>query len=479
MKQWKETPIVLSKTLLYGILLVSLFLLYFLIMKKGVQVAILFASGPILVYVFLHFVKYPILPFILLFVTNYFIMGLTRYVHSLPGGIVIDVLLLLTLSIAFIRTFDRKISWQWAANPLSLLTGIWLMYCVLLLFNPLGKPMNWLAGIRGIAVYMFLFPILTVVLFNKYKYLKIFMLIWSVLTLLAVVKVMMQKYVGFDDGEKYWLYVLDGARTHIIYSGTRYFSFFTDAAAFGCGMAFSFIVFSIYAIYCPQRTLKIYFWLVALSAGMGMMASGTRAAIFIVFAGYMFYILLSKQWKIIIPGIIIVLSAFVFFQYTTIGQGNSEIRRMRTAFHRENDASYNVRFENQEKMKVFMQNHPFGVGIGSAKRSSGDDYMTDMPTDSSLVMIWVETGIIGLILFLSIFALVLIKGAYDVFFKIKDRELKGALSALLGGVAGMLVAGYGSEILQQFPNGPIVYISMAFILMGKRLDKKIADEKSA
>jgi len=102
-----------------------------------------------------------------------------------------------------------------------------------------------------------------------------------------------------------------------------------------------------------------------------------------------------------------------------------------------------------------------------AKRTEPGDLLHGLPTDSSMVFVWVETGIVGLSLFLLIYVVTLIKGTYDIWFTIQSRELRGLLSALLGGVAGMLLSSFGNEMLQQFPNGPIVYMCMAFIFMGQ------------
>jgi len=118
-------------------------------------------------------------------------------------------------------------------------------------------------------------------------------------------------------------------------------------------------------------------------------------------------------------------------------------------------------------MREFMKDHPFGVGIGEAKRTEPGDLLHGLPTDSSMVFVWVETGIVGLSLFLLIYVVTLIKGTYDIWFTIQSRELRGLLSALLGGIAGMLLSSFGNEMLQQFPNGPIVYMCMAFIFMGQ------------
>ncbi|MDD2498318.1 MAG: O-antigen ligase family protein [Desulfitobacteriaceae bacterium] len=294
---------------------------------------------------------------------------------------------------------------------------------------------------------------------------------------MAISKAFIQKYIGFDAAEHYWLYVMGGSSTHIIYTGVRYFSFFSDAASFGCGMGMSMVVFSLVAFQTPSKSLRFYFIAVALLAGYGMMISGTRAAIAIPFVGYTLFALLSKKWKIVIPGMVLIAFVFVFFKFTYIGHGNTEIRRMRSAFHVTKDASFKVRQNNQAEMHVFMKDHPFGIGIGKAKRSEPGDYMYKLPTDTSMVHLWVETGVVGLVLFLSIFLVTFVKGVYDIWFKIQDPQLRGVIVALLAGVAGMLVCSYGNETLLQFPNGPIIYVCMAFIFMSRRFDQAISNGK--
>ena len=465
------------RRLQYVIVFISISLFTFILLQYGLIPAFALSISPLLIYAIIQFVKEPIYALLGVFVANYFIMGVTRYVTGLQGGVVIDGLLLATLLFLLLYNLKNPFSWVSLHNPLTLLTGIWLVYCLVLVFNPETTLNHWAAGVRALAVYYFLFPVLTALLLNQFKYLKLFLFVWSVLTLLAIGKSLMQKFFGFDSAELYWLHVLGGSRTHIINSGVRYFSFFTDAASFGCNMGMSLVVFGITALYTHSKPLRVYYIAVALLAGYAMMISGTRAAIAVPFAGFAFFILLSKQLKIIIPGIILILALFVFFKFTYIGHGNTEIRRMRSAFNVTEDASYMLRKQNQEKMRVFMNDHPFGIGIGEAKRAEPGDNMYDLPTDSSMVFVWVETGIVGLILFLLIFLVVLLKGSYDVLIVIQNRELRGLLSALLGGVAGMLVSSYGNEMLQQFPNGPIVYMCMAFIFMGPKLDKEISENE--
>jgi teichuronic acid biosynthesis protein TuaE len=463
----------------YIFVFLSILTFTIVLLKFGWIQAIAISFIPLLLFAVIQLVKVPIYALFCVFIVNYFIMGVLRYIPGLQGGMVIDGLLLVTIFILLIYCFANPIPWRNLMNPLTILTGIWLVYCSILIFNPETSLDFWAAGVRSLAVYFFVFPVLITVLLNKYKYLKLFLFIWSVLTLSAIVKSLIQKFIGFDSAELYWLHVTGGSRTHIISTGVRYFSFFTDAASFGCNMGMSMVVFGVTALYIRSKPLRIFYITVALLAAYAMMISGTRAAIFVPFAGFATFLFLSKQWKIMIPGLVLIMLLFVFFKFTYIGHGNAEIRRMRSAFNATEDASFMLRQQNQEKMRTFMKTHPFGVGIGKAKRAVPGDYMYQLPTDTTFVYIWVETGIIGLTIFLTIFLYAFLRGSYILWFRIQDRELKGLLSALLGGIAGMLVSSYGNEMLQQFPNGPTVYMCLAFVLLGPQFDKEISDNEIA
>lgn len=456
----------------------GLFAIAMIILKINLNVGILFAVLPFLFLAAYYLFKNPYWLMMILFVANYIIMGLGRYILNLQGGIVIDILLLMIIIILFIRTvFFNGNYWQKTNNALTYLSLIWLIYCIAEIMNPYTTVEQWMTAVRGIGFYLFLFALLATALLNRYKDLKRILILWGALTILAVLKAIYQKFIGFDSDEAYWLFQEKGYVTHIIYSGIRYFSFFTDAANFGCSMGLSMVVFSISAFYIKDKHLRIYFIIVALLAGYGMIISGTRAALALPFVGYTVFIILSKRKKTFIGGAALILSVFLFFSSTNIGDGNANIRRMRTAFDIE-DPSLNVRLKNQQKMREFMSDNPFGIGIGKAKKAEEGDHMYGIATDSSLIYIWVETGIVGLVMYVFIFLFVLIRGAYDVLFRIKNLELKGILSAFVAGLAGMLFTGYGNEVLQQFPTGPILYILMAFIMMGRYFDKEIENQNT-
>ena len=258
---------------------------------------------------------------------------------------------------------------------------------------------------RSIAFYFFFIVVLTQLTMTEYKYLKYMLAVWSVLTLIAVGKACMQKFFGFNAAENYWLFVLGGRSTHIIHSGVRYFSFFSDAANFGGSMGLSMVVFSISALYYRNSWMKLYLLLVAAAACYGMLISGTRSALAVPFVGYSAFIMMSRNIKMIGAGVFLIIAAFIFLKFTTIGQGNSIIRRARSAFNT-NDPSFQVRLANQAKLRELMADKPFGAGLGhgggKAKTFAPNAALSQIPTDSWFVMVWVETGVVGILLHIGI-----------------------------------------------------------------------------
>ncbi len=174
-------------------------------------------------------------------------------------------------------------------------------------------------------------------------------------------------------------------------------------------------------------------------------------------------------------GLFAFLLAFVFLKFTTIGQENYQIRRMRTVFDKE-DASFLVRLENQQKIKNYMGKRPFGGGVGTAgnwgQRFSPDTFLADTPTDSWYVRIWAECGIIGLILHLAMLIYILIKCWLIILYKLKDPEIKQIMIALVSGYAGILLTSYGNGVLGQMPTGVLIYLSWAFIFISPKLERE-------
>lgn len=418
---------------------------------------------------------------VIMFIASYFIMGLSRYVPIPSIGMLADALLIITLIAAATQSGKDKVDWGNGDKTYLYACLIWLIYCTLEIINPYAVASAWFTYVRFVAFYAFFIALLVPAVFSRFKDLKKVIFLWSIFTLLAFLKAFMQKTSGFDTAEMRWLYAGGGASTHILGSGIRYFSFYTDAANFGSGMGMAMVVFIIIGAHTKQIKHKIYYILVGLAAGYGMMLSGTRSAMIIPFAGFAFYVLFSKNVKVVSIGSVFIIAAFVFFSMTNIGQGNAQIRRMRSAFNSEHDASYNLRKANQAKIKAYLEDKPFGVGIGlgggKAAKSAPGLYSTQIATDSWMVVLRVETGIVGLTLYLAIFIYLQLRGAYIVFFKIKDKQLRYILGAFLSGIFGIMISSYSNEVIAQFPNGIIIFFGQAFVFMGEKLDKELSEQK--
>jgi len=446
----------------------------YLFVFAGTSVGMVFYLVPLLLLFLMSCLSSPVRCFFLLYIASYFVMGVARYVtFPMPAGVILDILILFNFLCLCLHYIRGNPIGKLHFNPFLILSIFWMIFCLLEIINPMSSFSNWITTVRNIGIHIVLFQLLVFLNLDNLDKLRLFFGLWGTLIVLGALKAIGQKYIGFDRFESVWLYTY-GAHTHVIYSGIRYFSFFTDAANFGCHMGLGIVVFTILSFYEKVANRRVFYIAVALIAFYGLMISGTRAAIAVPFVGFAFFIILVKEWKWIVMGAVFLALAFSFFNLTTIGNSNGDIRRMRTAFSFTQDASFNVRLENQKKMRSFMSDHPFGIGLGASKHANEGDLIHGIATDSSFVFIWVETGIVGLILYVLLCLTILGFGTYYVLFVLKDNRIKSIVAASTAGLAGIMVAGYANEVLHQMPTGQTVYILMGIIMLSPVIDKKLA-----
>lgn len=411
---------------------------------------------------------------ILLIIMGFLVTGAARYVPA-PWGLTIDALLVLIYIALFFKGFSEKIPWNKAKSILTLLVTIWMGYILLQLGNPETQSREaWFYAMRGVALYQCLAIPLLFVLFNKPKDLHTFFIIWGILSILGTLKGVQQFFLGVDPFEQRWL-DQGGSETHILFGKLRIFSFFSDAGQFGASQAHAGVVFGILAFFRKGNfKLKTFFAFVALAGFFGMFISGTRGAIAVPAMGGIIFLILKKNIKVLLLGGALGVAVYIFFAHTTIGQGNAEIRRMRTAFD-PNEESLQVRLSNQRKLKGYLASRPFGGGVGATGnwglRFTPNTFLANTATDSWYVMIWSDTGMVGLVYYLFMILFILISGAYFVMYKLKDHLLKVQILALTCGVAGIMMASYGNGVFGQMPTGILMYVSIVFIFLSPQFDK--------
>ena len=93
-----------------------------------------------------------------------------------------------------------------------------------------------------------------------------------------------------------------------------------------------------------------------------------------------------------------------------------------------------------------------------------------------------ETGIVGLTLFLTIYISALLRGCYLIMFRIKNEELRGVLTAIACGIFGLMISAYGNAFFMQFPTGFMVILFLSVLLNGEHIDqlltKKLRTKKT-
>lgn len=452
------------------LLLFLLFLLaiYELITAGLSNFAIICLLPLVVVYIYITF-KWRMITFWTLIVVNYFLQMKDIHVPG-PMSLPDELLELILLAIAVIDT-EQDPHFSRAGNLMLLAVMIWCGFCTLEVFNDscnLGINIGaWFTGFRLLAIQLVWILLVFSVYISSPQILMTYLKLWALLAVFSAFWTYKQEYWGMTAAEKLWMETR-GRTTHIINGGTliRYFSTFSDAANYGCNAAASAVAFIIFGITNRLRKGKVFFLIVALIVIWGMFQSGTRTGIFCLAAGLMTYIFLSKSVKIAVPFTILFAIAGFLLVFTTIGNGNQQIRRMRSAFNK-NDASANVRDINQEAIKKYIKDAPWGIGMGMSPENvpANNKFrkLSTIPPDSEYVFIWVHTGPIGITVFVCCMALMLLGGCIVVLFKLRNKTLIGIGAGLCGAFVAIQLGGYANQVLYQYPNGLTFFGGMAIV----------------
>lgn len=389
--------------------------------------------------------------------------------QGIPMSLYNEMIEILLLFMAILNVKDTK--FERTANPMLVALLAWCGFCTLEVLNDtcnIGIDVgSWYTSARMIAFQLLYAFLVFSIYISKPKILIRYIFVWGALALFASFWVWKQQYIGLTSSENAWLQTR-GRSTHILQAGTliRYFSIYSDAANFGIGIASTAVAFLIFAITSKIKRHKIFFLIVGAACTWAIFPSGTRTAIACLMAGFAAYIFLSKSFKIAIP-VTILFALFLFIlAFTDIGQGNQQIRRMRSAFDK-NDASAGVRANNQKAMKKYLAEAPWGIGmhIGyqNAPANNKYTYMATVPPDSEYVFIWIHTGIIGITTFLICTAIMIIGACWIVLFRLRSPSLRGIGAGFCCAMVSQQLGGYGNQVLMQFPNCLTFYGGLAIV----------------
>lgn len=471
------------KALTFLLLAVGLVTIVISIITQKLLIAAAVISLPLVVIILVYGSRSPRFGFFLYATYSYFFTAIMRYSRQEGLSVVLDILLvymLITIFFSAIRK-ESNIKLSNAINVLTVSYIAWMIFILVQLANPGIRAEGVTLGIRSWILGTFVLYIISSLFADTLKTLKAGLILFGMFTFIAFLKLLYQKFRWFDAAETEWL-MQNSWYTHILSSGIRYFSIFSDAGNFGAHMGIITIVYSIIGFRTHDRWLSIFYVSVGVMGAIGMLMSGTRGAIIIPFGGLVLYCLVCKNIKVMIVSVLTGAAMFAFFAFTDIGDDNSVIRRMRTAFRPSEDDSYNVRVENRKIIAEYLVRHPWGTGLERGVprivRTEGGDLVREdtVPPDSYYVKIWMQTGIIGLILYIAIYTIVLIRCCYIIMFRIRNQELLHTLAALLCGVFGVWLNGYVGEGMGQPPTNFVIVAALAFVLNGPYIDKQITQQ---
>jgi len=473
---------------------ILLFLLFFLALYEfkisGFTTFAVICLSPIALLAVYVIFKWRMSAFWALIILNYLIPFKNINFH-LPLSLIDEAIEILLLSVAII---DSRQTPQFgrAVNLMLVAILVWSGFCVIEMFNDtcgLGYNFTaWFTGARLMALHLLWILLVFSIYVNSPKALITYLRIWACLSLFSAFWTWKMINIGLTHEETSFLYGA-GQRTHLLQAGTliRYWSTFTDAANYGCHAAAAAVAFLVFGIMSKITKDRIFFILVSIAVIWGMFQSGTRTAIFCMIGGFAVFLVLSKSVKIMIPSAIVGAIFLFILIFTNIGNGNQQIRRMRSAFNKD-DASANVRDINKAAIAKYMKDAPWGIGIGMYTENiparNKFKILSEIPPDSEYVFVWVRTGRIGVTVFAFCMILMLFGASYVVMFKLKNQTLVGIGAGLCSAFAAIQLGGYANQVIYQYPNGVTFFGGLAIVYIlpyiepewikyeGKRLAKQ-------
>lgn len=423
--------------------------------------------------------------FWILFSINYTVMGLARYVSiPMPLSLFVELFYFATIIHVISSSDSYGGTLAKAFGPIFGIYSVWLLYSIAEIANNSAEIeyntilYRWFAEVRTMALQIVYGFIIFAAIFNSKEKVRKFHHFWGFWILIATAKCMMQQYIGFDSKEQ--AFFASVIRTHFVSGIIRYFSIFSDAANFGSNMAATTVVFAALTFSAKRRKDKIFFGVCAMAALYGMMASGTRSAIIALAVGLACYAVLSKNIKAIVSTGVMGALTVGMLMFTNIGQGNNQIRRMRSAFNKD-DASLAVREANKLAMERYLAEVPMGIGAGITNQdvppSNKNHFLSTIPPDSTWVYVSIHYGAIGKACFYISFFGIIILGGLKVLSRLKDDEVTGQMAATVSGCAAMFLAGYSNQIMLQYPNCLLFFGAMGMLTVAEITDKRAIEEQ--
>ena len=408
-----------------------------------------------------------------------FMLGLVAKYTNAPIGMALDGLLVLMLVGMLARLIKEK-DFSFAKSPISIFILAWIYYNLLQVINPwAASKIAWVYTVRTVALLLALYFIASYAL-SSYK--RVLFTVKAILFLafFSAAYALKQEWVGFTDAEMTWLHA-DEERFMLIFQWDRMrvFSLFSDPTTFGILMGYM----SMFCLVLAAGPFKIWKRIaLVISAGamlLSMAYAGSRTPFVMLPVGVVFYMVLTFKRETIFAALLFFMVGGVFVMKST---SSAVVWRIQSAFRGESSDTIDVRIKNQKLVRPFIHSHPIGAGLGSTgywgKRFTPGSWLASFAHDSLYVRLAVETGWVGLIIYMGLLFTAMRTSIY-YFFRVKDPVIKTLYLGFTMNVFLLSLASYPQEAITLLPTSVVFYITLAMIARLKDFDPNFRKEAPA
>ena len=250
---------------------------------------------------------------------------------------------------------DKHLILKDSVNLMLFAIIIWCTFCTLEVLNDtcgLGIDIGgWYSGARMMAFQLLIYLLSFFNIYSSPEILMKYLKLWAILSLFSYFWTWKQQHLGLTPAEKF----LNGRgrTTHLLQGGTLFdigpLLVMLPIMDVMLQQQHSFFIFGITSKIKRQNFLSYYWYL----CYKRYVCIWNTNCIFCMIAGFMVYIVLSKSIKIAIPASIIGGLFLFILAFTNIGQGNQQIRRMRSAFDKNDASSKCSRYQSSNNEKIY------------------------------------------------------------------------------------------------------------------------------
>lgn len=457
----------------FALFFVCSVILSVLLAFTGVSGGALFVLSIVALPLLYAIIVYPKFGILVLLSLSYLLFVLMKFGLNFPMGTLVDGLEVLLLFGLLLKIKEGK-DWKVFRGPISVVILMWIGYNIVEVINPVAESrLAWLYTVRSVAMLMLVYFIFMYHI-RSVSFIRLVLKVWLVLSVVGALYGLKQEFIGFSASEEAWLNSDPDIASLLFIDGHwRIFSIYSDPVAFSYNMIVSSIL--CISLITGPGNLKKKLVLTSLAALFlfSMLYSGTRSA-YVLLPAALFMLSILKFNKRVMAFMVVAVALFAVL--IMVPTSNPQLYRFQTAFKPSEDASFNVRKENQKRIQPYILSHPMGGGLGATgvwgQRFAPYSFLANFPPDSGYVRVAVEMGWIGLLLFCVLMFTILYTGIRN-YYRIKDPELKTYCLAMVLIVFALNIGNYPQEALVQFPSNVYFYLVVALINVTMALDKKM------